>query len=228
MIVANVLDTFIDSLDYSLKIVSVSYDSPNNITSFVVNRLLYLRDFSKILVDSVEYSVINVNYSNKSFDIIGNFQLATTLSVKKPYYTHGTPYMANVKLDSAGKVRELTYPIVYLLEVLRESIPSNIDSSIATIPDIRLFFLDESNFKDNDTDGLYSKWVVGQRDFCDFVLASIRKSKLFDYPTQIEIYTFAKFGQYVTDKGSISSVFDKELSGVELRMSLPIRKICDC
>lgn len=220
MIVPNVIESFINSLDYSLKILSVSYDSPSNITSIEVADKLYAREYLNVLIDSVPNKILSVTGNVLTFS--GEI-IPTTISLIPPYFAHGTPYAVNVELD-----RHIEYPLVYLLEIVREEIPSDLDSRFETIPTLRLFFLDEANFKDWDTDELYSNVVALQRDYCNFVLKNIKKSKVFGLPTNIEITSFAKFGVYQNEKGVLNSLFNKQLSGVELRIDLPIVKRFSC
>jgi len=219
MIVVDVLEDFINGLNYQLDIVLVEYNITTDITTVTVRDTLYARERLIVLVNDIETMIVSVDYTDNKIEFQGEI-VVTKIVLQTPFYIHGTPYAVNKQLD-----REVQYPFVYLLEILRETIPSELDSKFETIPTLRLFFLDEANFQDWDTDELYSNVVVPQRRYCDFFLKEIRKAfNKFGLPTNIEITSFAKFGEYVSEKGILNSYFNKTLSGVELRLDLPISK----
>jgi hypothetical protein len=221
MIVVDVIESFIENLNYNLKIKNFIYDSILNTTIFYVDNYLYARDSLILLIDTNEVKIRSVDYKIKTITVEGDYSTFTNVAIKAPYFLHGTPYATNKKLNKVTN-----YPLVYLLEIIKEQIPTNPDSAFETIPTIRLFFLDEANFSSWDTNQLYSNVVTPQRNYCDFVLNEIKKSKLFGTPTNAEITSYAKFGQYVDNKGVVNSIFDKTLSGVELKIDLPIVRNC--
>jgi hypothetical protein len=222
MIVVDVIEQFIENLNYEIKILNISYDNITNITTFYVSNYLYVRDDLSLIIDNTnEEKIRSVDYTLKTIMVDNDYTTAKNLKITPPYFLHGTPYATNKELNKLTK-----YPIVYLLEILKEQIPTNVDSAFETIPTVRLFFLDEANFKSWDTNQLYSNVVTPQRNFCDYVFANIKNSKLFGLPSNVEITSYAKFGQYLDNKGSVNSLFDKTLSGVELKIDLPIFKKC--
>lgn len=247
MIVVDVIEDFLNSLSLNLKTLSFFYDKASGKTSVVVDNYLFARDALDVAVNATfsDNSTTTLDSKIKSVDTatstivieVDFFTLANPapfdpavdeeitlksigIELPRPMFRHGTPYAVNNEID-----RDISYPLVYLLEILKERLPSSRDSAYETTPTIRLFFLDESDFRNLDTDALYSNVVVHQRNWMDYFLKKLRdERRLFDLPSAIEVYTFAKFGQYANNKGMINSIFNKELSGVELRMDLPIRR----
>lgn len=220
MIVVDVLDNFIANLDYDLVVEGITYDVVLDISTITVKDYLFARPYLMLTIGGIEYRIETVDYSLSTMTVLGDVTLETVFTLPTPMFAHGTPYAINSKLD-----RGVTYPFVYLLEIIKEVVPDDLDSRYETIPAIRLFFLDEANFKDWDTDQLYSEVIIPQRAYVDYVFKQIRKSNLFGYPSNIELTTFAKFGQYQdTSKGVLNSLFNKQLSGVEISMNLPIVK----
>jgi hypothetical protein len=216
MMIVDVLSSFIANVDCTLKIKAQTFSAnPDTVTLYVENTL-FARQGTMINFDGIaDWPIDSVNHSDNSIVVLTN-NAPATVSLTPPAFVHGTPYSINQQLD-----KEVSYPFVYLLEVIRERIPE-VDSRFATIPTLRLFFLDEANFRDWDSEELYSLAVTPQRIWCDYVLAKIRTSfRTFGSPANIEITSFSKFGQYTDSKGAVNSLFNKTLSGVELRMDLP-------
>jgi hypothetical protein len=203
------------------------YNSTLDETSFVVKNYLFAREeLILIITDTLNVTtnvkIKAVNFSTKTIIVEGDYTSYSNIKLDAPFFVHGTPYATNKKLD-----KEVQYPIVYLLEIIKEQIPTNRDSKFESIPTLRLFFLDEANFNDWDTDKLYSDVVTPQRNYTDYVLSNIKNSKIFGLPTNVEITTYAKFGQFFDNKGVLNSIFNKTLSGVEMRLDLPIIKKCN-
>jgi hypothetical protein len=223
--VVDIIDSFIAGLDYSLKIISAVWDSPTNVTTFTVNRMLFAREKVKVDVDSDIVPILEANYVAKTIKLQGDLTGAVSLKLVRPFFIHGTPYAVNQTLNKTKSQDK--YPLIFLLEIIREQIPSEQDSMFSSIPTVRLFFLDERN-KDWTTDQIYENVVNSQREYCNFVLDAMLKGKIFGRPSDIEIVSFAKFGEYIDLKGSLNSIFDAVLSGVELKLTLPIKKQCNC
>lgn len=197
-------------------------------TRFWLEEYLFEKVGLKIKVPSevgnLEREILRLGqYHEVYVDVRGEFPDAEYIILPDIFFTHGTPYAVNKELDN-----RVSYPIVYLLEIINEEIPSNLDSRFSSIPIVRLFFLDEANFMDWDTNELYSNVVEPQNVFATYVLEKIKESKRFGMPSQITKTAFPKFGVYTNNKGVENSLFNKTLSGVELRMVLPIVKPSTC
>jgi len=227
MTAIKVLEEYINTFNYLIKGEPV-YDLLNDRTIYTFckeNDLLFARARLKVTINSTQVEIFEVDHDDNTLTVLGDTANFKEILLPKPFFIHGTPYAVNKKLDLMKNSH--SYPIIYLMEIVEENIPQ-LDSAFSTIPKFRIFFLDEANFKDFDTEQLYSSTVLPQRIFCEEFYERTRRSKLFGLATNIKIVAYAKFGEYFNDKGVLNSIFNKNLSGVELKIDLPIRKNSSC
>lgn len=220
------IENFIDNLDYMLDVKTIEYDMSGNTTTVTFCDILYLRERMNIVIDDVETTVLTFSGDTNTITLENEYTIDNVFSLIKPLFLHGTPYAINIELD---KVKNLRQPIVYFLEILRESVPSNLDSRFSSISSgLRLAFLDSLNKKDFTTDLSYRQCVKPQRKFAEFFLRHIKRNKFFGLPNNIFMTNYATWGQYATDKGSINSIFNKSFGGVELRMDIGLVRYDSC
>ena len=220
------IEDFVDSLDYSLEVKTISYDVSGDTTTVTFCDTLYLRDNMNILINSVDTELLTFDVDTKTITLSTEYTINDSFSLIKPLFLHGTPYAINTQLD---KTKVLTTPIVYFLEILRENVPSNLDSRFSSVSSgLRLAFLDGLDKKNFTTDLSYIQCVKPQRKFADFFLKKIKRNKYFGIPENISMTNYAVWGQYATDKGSINSIFNKSFGGVELRMDIGLVKYDSC
>ncbi len=117
--------------------------------------------------------------------------------------------------------------MVYLLEIFSERFNEDVDE-FERVSDLRLFFLTHANFEEWEIDEFYDNSIKPMQrlvqHFIDTLNKQVRVQQIRDY----ELTNLSRFGVYVNNKGFESTLFEDKLSGVELRISLELRKPTDC
>ena len=192
----------------------------------------YCTKLNTVTIGGLDYTIIDVDF-NVSITVqplnhAGNPLAETSFELSSPSFFHGTVNSTDPEILKAIVSGVSTYPIVYLNEVLREQMVADPESSIERFSPIRIFFLDISNYADNLN-----------KDFLDDVLKPLSniESKFYDVIDKdaniglieadwdrINLPRFARVGE----NGETELIFSEELSGLELGITIPIKKCCDC
>lgn len=213
------INTIVDNLDntYTIETCNTGYLFPNY----------------KFTIDGVNYKVLDEAGKdfvfNEKFTIEGN-TIPTGLVITLPElkYYHGTVIATKSELDKK-QLSVDKFPMVYLLEVLEDNFNNEEDSRIDRNSNLRLFFLSETAGNDWSTDNHYDYSIKPMRNMVyNFINYINNSNKIGKFDTYKAI-NHAKFGVYTADKGHTRRVFNDDLSGVELKIDLPIIKTkSDC
>jgi len=225
VIVPYILRDFINDLDLSLPVLDISNDGTN--TTITLSNIYHARKGIIYDIDGTDYMVISINRANNTVIVGGVIPSAVTATIQTPFFDHDTPYGENNKLGQIPNAAD-KLPLIYLLEILRETRFNTPDAIVDTEADIRLFFLDQANVSDWMVQDYYTNVIEGQRNLLEYFIDQLKLSGLIGEYTQDTIYNWKRFGVYQTSAGSTNSLFDEELSGVEWRVSLPILKNLNC
>lgn len=165
----------------------------------------------EFLLNGILYRVENVDLEAKTVTIrafpVGVF------SVEPLKYVHGTIYMTATQI--ARKRDNLKYPMLYLHEVIRETL-NNWESPWTSSANCRLFFLDSSNFQDWDTDDHYLFVLTGLRKYVEYFKECMQFYGKLQIRDTVEVTSHANFGQYQEDKGHTKLIFNEKTSGIEM------------
>lgn len=187
-------------------------------------------------VDSVrtdiEHEVISV-VKDTSITVTNDntfFPTNPTIPLPDVSYFHGSVIDTNLQLNTYQFTEDIT-PMIYFLEQYDETYFTN-DSILDREANIRLFFLESANFVDWTNDQHYENAIYYARQILEyFIYEVVFKAKGIhsDLIEEYDTTNRVKFGVYTTDRGNLNHVFDKELTGIELRINLPITKnYVDC
>ena len=169
-------------------------------------------------VSSISGCVITL--SGSAAIVVSSFTLPTV------HFFHGTVKETNITLTKRQFDTQKT-PLVYLLEIFSERFNEDVDE-FERVSDLRLFFLTHANFEDWEIDEFYDNSIKPMQrlvqHFIDTLNKQVRVQQIRDY----ELTNLSRFGVYVNNKGFESTLFEDKLSGVELRISLELRKPTDC
>lgn len=201
-----------------------SVDNAGIITITVCNRL-NIREGSLFTIDGEEYKALTVNGNTITYE--GLIPIDKYIYPNKPFYFHGTPIATGGELNTIdNSINKL--PMVYLYEVIRDNIVTDKLSALERESTIRLFFLDEANFSMWDTDKHYSNAILPQANYAYAFLDYLKNSPTIGVIESAELTYHAKFGISINQNGHIKNLFADELSGVELTLTLPIKKSFFC
>ncbi len=216
------VEDFINSLDLSGDILSSSNDGTN--TDIVVSNSFNTRKDTPIFIDGNQTTVISIDYNTNTIKVSGVYISPSRFSINPPFYFHGTPIATNNHISQADSSQK--YPMIYLYEIFQE-VDQDVFSSIDWTADIRLFFLDRSNFEDWNTDDHYTYVINGINSLVDAFISQLRDSKMF-YSNEVTFTrtNHANFGNFVENQGHVSHFFDDYTSGVQVQFTLNVRKSC--
>lgn len=220
----DIIEDFIDTLDLSGVILSSSHNTLN--TTIVVNNLFHARKGMPIFVDNNETVIVDVNYDTNTIVVSGVYTLLSSFTLNSPFYFHGTPIATNNHISQAESSDK--YPMIYLYEIFQE-VDQDLYSNLDWTSNIRLFFLDQSNFEDWTTDDHYTFVINGLNNLVDAFISQINESNLFKQDEETYTRTnHANFGVFVENQGHTTRFFDDYLSGVQVQFTLNVRKCCNC
>lgn len=217
--IPDILEQFIQGMDYEMIIRSVSYSAPNSTVS--VGDIKHLRAGLIVEIDSTPTPVLDVNYTNNTFDVLGDVTGASIAKLPTPWFFHGTPRAINAELSRLQP--EAKFPFVALIEPYEEDLGGQLSRQV--VSNLTLLFLDQANYADWDTDAYYSERILPMRRFADYFLWDIKQNKgKARHGDSSRIINWAKFGKE-GQGGAVSSIFNERLSGCELNVEL---RFIDC
>ena len=146
----------------------------------------------------------------------------SSFTVEAPNFIHGSFQMTNAELQMERDANE-KFPLIYLHERIREKVYHQSDNKLERESEIVLYFLHQSNYKDWLTGDHYVEVVPVMRkmayEFMNVVSYSTRIEDVDSY----DVEDLVNFGKYNNDKGNVVKLLDDDTSGVELRVTLPIK-----
>jgi hypothetical protein len=218
------------SLTFAVNGHSVTGSAPNQITTITIDNILNLRAGLTVKIDGTDYTVLTVS-GTTIFTVQANLNNPAIVILPRPIWFAGSPLSVNKKIDEIP-TPQYKVPMVWLHEVIRERRIQTSDSTLEREAQIRLFFLDEADFSTWETSTnqatYYTKVIDGMDRLAEYMKEKMYNSMYFGKFEEYNITSFAKFGIYVDNKGVENSVFNDQLSGVELSMTLPVNKVLNC
>jgi hypothetical protein len=151
-----------------------------------------------------------------------------TVTIPSPVFFYGTPMMTN---DELSKIFEASdkFPMIYLYESTVQN--GNIDTSnpIEVEVEVKLFFLDNSDFANWNTREHYQNVIRGLTKTVNRFLSEIKTYKGFEDQDKVSYKTIThnNFGVFKDMKGHTTRIFNENTSGIELQTKLRIKK-CKC
>jgi len=193
----------------------------------------YLSPMYEFDIDGVNYKVLNDEGKefefNKRFTLKGNIVPSVEkLVLNSLKYYHGTVIATKEEL-AKKELSSDKFPMAFLLEVIEDDFDNKEGSRIDRNSQLRLFFLSETDENNWTTSEHYEFSIKPMRNLLDKFIDFIDKSPLIGRVDSYKAVNHAKFGVYISSKGGHTErIFNDKLSGVELRIDLPIRKMKDC
>ena len=186
----------------------------------------WLRPCKTITIDGTDYKIQSF-VQNESLTVKGDIlPTASTFTITAPFYKHGTPRATNNELFQVDADIEL--PLVWLLEILTQSVFRAEENPLDYSSDLRLFFLDEYDPEDDLTSDLYTDIIRPMTSMVDEFIKEVELDGDYNDVDEYRTINWSKFGVYTTNKGSTSKVLDAYLTGVEVRINLEVMKKTEC
>lgn len=196
----------------------------------------WLKECMKITIDPSNsspqigkiLSVENNNSITVKFEntLVGTFD---SFIIDAPRFIHGTVPFANVEIKNV----ECPMPLGYLFELFTQKFLKREASNHFIAENLRIFFLDDYGIDDLTTDDHYINVIYPMQNFAFFVLENLKKDiqridKTYIEDNSYKLINRVKAGVFKGTKGNEKSFFSRDLSGVELNLSLAIKKDNDC
>ena len=216
--------------DFNAKLVGI-YTDPiglgSGLQTIKVCETSHLRPGSIITIGIIEYEVVSIVGTLITLKGGSTITTSGTFAFPEVFFFHGTPIMVGSELNNI-RDSEAKTPFIYLYEVLEDEFIEEVGSSIERNSNLRLFFLDQANFKDWDTEHHYSEAIVPMNKLsAEFIHFLKTNGNIGLFPNFSLIY-HANFTIKYTTNGHETRLFNDELSGVELKINLPIKKSFVC
>ena len=180
----------------------------------------------KITIDLKSYEVvsfdINKEITIKSLD--NGIPTQSSFIISSPNYIHGTLKMAQNEVDAVNN-KELLVPFVYLFEVIRDRKNTDSESMIDRTTELRIFFVNSANTNDWLTDDHYVNVIEPMQQMVDLFIKKIETNKRFAENLDFDCLPLINLSQEGQQE---NSVFDCNLSGIELRLFADIREDLSC
>jgi len=220
----DVVGSLVASIDTSIKINSV-VDNGGSYTVKTCNTK-YLRPRSTFEHNGIIYTVIDdpgFEFDpNRCFTVTGQSIITgNVIELPKMKYYYGTVIATSNELDKV-KLDTNKFPMVYLLEVIRDDFNNLEEDRIDRNSDFKVFFLvntDEENWLTADH---YRMAIKPMRNMVYQFIDELNNNKNIGEFSNFTAINHVKFGVYTTDKGHTRRVFNDKTSGVEVRLDLPI------
>jgi hypothetical protein len=221
------IDLISQTIDKTIKIKSVVVNLDNTI-DLQVNKTLWLTISNRpIVIDNVEYKIKSI-VNNALIKLEPNLTpvVATEFQAYDFYYFHGTLTEVNIELNQIAD-SFLKFPMLYLVEVLEEENNTNDIEVVQRRVNARLLFATETDYVNNDTDGLYSTGIYPVRNFVnEFIYACENSPYINDLPDSYRSIPLTRIARYDAN-GHVSKLVNSQLTGIELRIELPLTD-CEC
>ena len=185
----------------------------------------YLRTGSVFVHNEITYTVTSFKV-NEELIIKGSTIITEDLiTLRNPFFITDTPQGANNELSIESANLEL-HPFVWLLE----NFPTNYqDPSNQYVGQsrVRLFFLDvsENNYWLNEDHR--KECVEPMRNLINQFLVDLQykvSGEINLSASNLSLTDRVRFGVYTGDKGNTKSIFNDQLSGVEVDINIPVKK----
>ena len=219
-------DWLANDLDLSAKVLSVTYDAVEDLSTVVFDDSLHLREKMKFTHGVDEYVVRSSNSSINSVEVDGDLTglIGETVQIQPLFFVHGTPILVIQEID--GKVPSDKYPLCWLSEPISE-VDNGVNEAIDRSAEVLMFFLDSANSPQWLTYQHYDNVLYGLNKLYERFKRDIRLASccLVQENEPIRRVNRANWGVYANEKGYISKIMNDAVSGIELSFTLSIR---DC
>jgi hypothetical protein len=216
----------VDSIRQGASIISITNTPSTTNYVVVVTDLLDLTVGKMVSIGGVEYQITAINTLTPSFTVSASVApVGTQFKASYPFYIHGRFIAANNELNQiSNSLRK--YPLIYLAEnySTRENLDPNLQ--IGDNVSCSIFIMNSSNYEDFTTDEHYTYTIDAMDSIANSFIDKLKTNQFVQYRefSELERIRHTKWGLEVTNKGTTTNLFDDNLSGVELRLQIPIRK----
>jgi len=211
-----ILKLFLNSLSHLINVNSTVDNGDSTYTLFVDNTY-YLTINKTITINNIDYIVVDFEL-NKWIKLKGStIPAVNEFTIPNPAFLHGTPIMVNNEHSMQND-----YPLIWLVEFLEINFNNDFAKNETARLDLNLLFLTDINYEDWIVEDHYKYAIYPMQNEINFIISAIKKrGDLFGDFDEYKIINHVNFGQYITDKGYTKQIISDQLSGCQLKLTLP-------
>lgn len=224
--ITDFIGDIIDLMRQRGTIVSITNTPGTEDYVIVVDSLLDLVVENYVYIGAVEYQVRSIDTLTPSFTVSASAApVGTAFKTAYPFYFHGR----FIAIDS--ELRQIQnsyhkYPIIYLAESFDSTDDIDPKNQVGQTVYCSIFIMDTADYTNYLTEDHY-EYVIDRMDVLGTAFVNLLKKNRFiqyDAFSEDDRKRHPKWGLEITNKGAESSLFIDNLSGIELRLTIPIRK----
>lgn len=220
------LEPIINQIDKSVICQSVT-DNNDGTYTFDCNYTKWATVGYSVTIGLDDYTITDF-VCNESITVSGaSLPTVLTFDLYAPIYKHGTILKVASELNKL-KAKHLRTPMIFLHEIIEENRHLDPLDVIDNDVDCRIYFLTEYDSKNWTQEDSSEKGVQPMRALCNEFIKALSVSQYVAPLNGIgNVKNFPVFGN-TTENGTIKNIFNEVLSGVQLKISIPFLKDCDC
>ena len=203
-------------------------DNLDGTFTLLLCKTYWLETQETITINSVDYSIIEVVKDTSVTITSISAPLLNTFTIDAPNFYSGTIIQTNLELSQDSKDVSARTPMAYLFRDIEDTFLP-LDSVIERETPIRLFFLDDENFADMSSESNSDEVLEPMRQMAYYFVNEIleKNKKIGKLDANYSIRDYSKFG-VENASGYTENIFNDQLSGVELSITIPILRDYTC
>ena len=187
---------------------------------------------NKIVKDGngTDFTVSSVDYDTNVITLVDGTGFTGNMVLQKPYFFVGTPMATNAEWKKAAKGNVFSVvPFIWMVEPTPERLDNDPKSLIERESDIRLEFLDSNDVTNWITTQTHAFKLQSLYNMYTEFVKVIKSNPLFNRNNLSDstVRNLTKFGNEI-DRGFDKNIIDANLTGLDVRITLPINKTNDC
>jgi len=208
-------------------VIDAAIDNLDGTFTLETTNTQWISEFEIYSIGGFDYKIESL-VQNESLTISpvsnGVLPTATGFVIPAPTFINGTLKMAQNEVTAIKNKMNLV-PFIYLYEVIRDRKNTDDESTVERECDLRFFFINSSSFQNMLTEDVYEKVIYPLHPLVELFITKIKASPLF---TDVLNYDEINLINFSEEGNQINSVFDLNLSAIELRLQAEIRSLnCD-
>jgi hypothetical protein len=179
-----------------------------------------------VTINSVDYLVIDIQ-PNEWVLLSGSIQPPVeNFDLYPLYFHHNTILEQNTVMGRVEQSKD-KLPLIYLHDITREKYFIANDTLIERESDCDLYFLVDADFEQWTTEQHHKYAILPMRNTLFQLVDLLINYKYTDLQSDYEVYNHARFGVY-TDRGNTKRMFNDDLSGVQLKITISFLDKLSC
>lgn len=184
-----------------------------------------------IYIGSTLYQIRSIDSDTPSFTVKSKtLPVGTEYKTGAPYYLHGRFIAIDSQLNQIQN-GYAKYPLIYLAENFTSTFDENPINNVGETAQCSFFFMNPAKYEDWLTVDHYENVIKSMKVLAKEFIALLKANSFIQYNefSNEDFIRHPKWGLTIEGKGSPKNLFSDNLSGVEVRMNVPVLKsINDC